>query len=453
MKTMRAVIVALLLTLPLFAQRAPRSVKPKPPVGKPAAMINVWPIASLAVQGNNNYSDEAILRVARLRIGQDAGKDEFEGARQRLLDTGVFETVGFRFDPAPGDQQKIAGVFEVREISEVYPFRTEELPVERSRLEAWLKEREPLYAVKAPATEQMIQRYARHIEDLLAKEGKPAKVRGRLAPEAGDLAIVFLPADLPAVAEVEFRGNRLIDSQTLQRAVAGAAVGALYTERRFRQILDSSIRPLYEARGRVRVRFPKLETARTKAVDALAVTVEVDEGPVYTLGKVDVTGAPNTRDLLRAAAFRSGEPANFAEIENGIERMRRELRRAGHIRAAATTDRSYDDQAHRVDLAIKLDPGPQFTMGRLTIEGLDIQTEPYVRKLWALKPGQPFNGEYPEFFQKRLHEDGVFENLGKTRADVALDEKALRADVKLVFGRGTDLPRIGPDAEEKKQPY
>ena len=453
MKTMRAVLVALVIVLPVVAQPVPRRARPLPPTAKPAAIINVWPLASLTVKGNSNYSARDILRVAGLLIGQEVGKDEFEAARQRLLDTGVFQTVGFRFGPALGDQQRIAGVFEVREIGQVYPFRTEELPVERERLEAWLKERETLFALKLPGTEQIIQRYARHIEDLLAKDGKPIKVRGRLAPEAGDLAIVFLPAELPAVAEVEFRGNRAIDSQTLQKSVAGAAVGALYTEHRFRQILDSSIRPLYEAQGRLRVKFPKLETARIKTVDAIAVTAHVEEGPVYTLGKVDVTGAPNTRELLKAAAFKTGETANFFAIEESIERMRRELRRAGHLRASGQTEREYEDEARRVNLSIRLDPGPRFTMGKLTIEGLDLQTEPQVRKLWALKEGQPFNGEYPEFFQKRLREDGVFENLGKTRADVLIDEKALRADVKLVFGRGTELPRIGPDAEEKKRPY
>jgi outer membrane protein insertion porin family len=442
MKTMRAVLVLVLFAVPGLAQR-PARVKPRPAVGQPAATINVWPIASLTVTGNSNYSADDILRVAALRVGQNAGKDEFEAARQRLLGTGLFETVGFKFDPAVGDNQKIAGVFEVREIGQVYPFRTEELPVDRGRLETWLKEHEPLFAPRVPATEQVIQRYARHIEDLLAKDGKPAKVRGRLAPEAGDLEIVFLPAALPAVAEIDFRGNRSIDKDTLQRAVAGAGVGALYTEHRFRQVLDTSIRPLYEAQGRLRVKFTKVETRPTKGVEGIGVTVEVDEGPVYKLGAVDLSGVPNSKELLKAAAFKTDEPANFNQIEESIERIRRELRRSGYIRSTAKTERKYNDEAKTVDLAIQVGPGPQFTMGKLTITGLDIQTEPAVRKLWALKEGQPFNGEYPQFFLSRLREDGVFENLGKTKADVKVDEKQLRADVTLVFGRGTELPRIG----------
>ena len=40
-----------------------------------------------------------MLAVAGLKIGQIAGKEDFEAARDRLVATGVFETVGYRFAP------------------------------------------------------------------------------------------------------------------------------------------------------------------------------------------------------------------------------------------------------------------------------------------------------------------------------------------------------------------
>jgi outer membrane protein insertion porin family len=139
--------------------------------------------------------------------------------------------------------------------------------------------------------------------------------------------------------------------------------------------------------------------------------------------------------------------ANFTEIDSGIDNLLTTLRKDGFIRAAAKTDRQVDDKEHKVDIVVNITPGPQFIMGKLNIEGLDIQTEPAVRKLWAVKEGKPFNGEYPEFFLKRLREDGIFENLGKTHSEVKLDEQALRADVTLRFGKGTPLQQIGPNAD------
>ena len=62
------------------------------------------------------------------------------------------------------------------------------------------------------------------------------------------------------MAEVKFTGNSAIPTPTLQQTIAGVAVGAIYSDARFQQLLDTSIRPLYEAKGKIRVSFPKLET-------------------------------------------------------------------------------------------------------------------------------------------------------------------------------------------------
>jgi len=50
-------------------------------------------------------------------------------------------------------------------------------------------------------------------------------------------------------------------------------------------MLDASIRPIYDARGRVRVSFPKIETEKAKDVEGLIVTVTVDEGDSYDWAK------------------------------------------------------------------------------------------------------------------------------------------------------------------------
>ena len=54
---------------------------------------------ALTVEGNRNYTREQVLAVAGLKVGQLAGKPEFEAARDRLTASGVFETVGYKFEP------------------------------------------------------------------------------------------------------------------------------------------------------------------------------------------------------------------------------------------------------------------------------------------------------------------------------------------------------------------
>ena len=56
---------------------------------------------ALTVEGNRNFTRDQVLAVAGIKVGQLAGKPEFEAARDRLTATGVFETVGYKFEPGP----------------------------------------------------------------------------------------------------------------------------------------------------------------------------------------------------------------------------------------------------------------------------------------------------------------------------------------------------------------
>jgi len=103
------------------------------------------------------------------------------------------------------------------------------------------------------------------------------------------------------------------------------------------------------------------------------------------------------------------------------------------MEAKTSYDRKLNDAEKTLKLIVQVDPGPQFTMGRLTIEGLDLETEPHIRKMWALKKGQPFNVEYPDYFLGRLVADQVMDNLGKTRSAIAPNPETKTVDVSLTF--------------------
>ncbi|MGO9892855.1 MAG: hypothetical protein ACLPX8_01395, partial [Bryobacteraceae bacterium] len=49
------------------------------------------------------------------------------------------------------------------------------------------------------------------------------------------------------------------------------------------------------------------------------------------------------------------------------------------------------------------------------------------------KTGRPFNPDYPDYFLDIVHKEGIFEHLGKTKANVLVDEKTHTAEVGLVF--------------------
>jgi outer membrane protein insertion porin family len=390
--------------------------------------MSAWPVAKLSVEGNKIYTSDKILAMSGLKVGQMAGKAEFDAARDRLLATGAFESVGYKFEPIPGTPAN-AGTFQVDEITQLFPYRFEELRVDEKAVRAHLKEKEPLFGDKIPATKPFLDRMTQHVQEVANGTGIVAKLEG-----IGDLTVVFRPSSLPSVAEITFKGNKAIPTTKLQTAAAPAAVGAVFTENRFRQVLDASVRPLYEAQGYLAVRFPKLDVAPARNVNGVAVTVEVQEGDIYKLGEIDIRGElAESKELLKVGGFKTGETANFDQIRSGVEEMRKALRRKGFIEAKTGYGRDLNAKDKTVNLTVDVTPGPQFTMGKLTIEGLDVETEPHIRKMFGMKKGQPFNVEYPDYFLGRLVADQVMDNLGNTRSSIAPNPETKTVDVTLTL--------------------
>jgi len=428
-----AAVLLLSCALATPAQR-PES---KPARAKPSssAAAQLWPVQTVTVTGNENYSEQQILEVAGLRPGQMASAKDFEAARDRLAATGAFQSIEFRFAPAPGGKAYVV-TFHVAEAGPLFPVRFDELGLPEQEIRQHLRKVDPLFGDRIPATEALLKRYAAAIEELLERRGRRQAVLGRLEAEAGEpLAAVFGPAvERPPIAEVRFLNNQVIPGAALQRAISGVAVGVRYSEKRFRQLLDASVRPLYEARGRVRVAFPEIRLEPAKDVKGVVVTVKVAEGESYRLGAVRLEGGPlPPEELLRLGNFKTDDLFNAEQIQAGLERIEKRLRREGYLRAQALAERQIHDEKKTVDLLIRLEPGPQYVFGKLSIEGLDLVGEAAIRRMWTLKPGQPFNADYPDYFLTRVREEGLFDNLKKTRALAQPHDETLTVDVTLEF--------------------
>src|SRR5438105_7220798 len=102
-----------------------------------------------------------------MKIGKMAGKSEFEAARDRLVATGLFETVGYRFAPNK-DSTGYAASFQVVEAAPLYTVQFEGLPAKPGEIEAWLQSKDPLFVPKLPATAELLARYTKLIQEFLA---------------------------------------------------------------------------------------------------------------------------------------------------------------------------------------------------------------------------------------------------------------------------------------------
>jgi len=244
---------------------------------------------------------------------------------------------------------------------------------------------------------------------------------------------------------VHFVGNEVLPTTTLVSSLSQVAVGVPYSDATMHQLLDASTRALYEERGRVGVTFPKVVVEKAEKVDGVKVTITVKEGESYNLGAVKVMGVPpEEADAIKhIGKWRAGDIANLEEVRAGAIKIADRLRSDGYLNATQKTDHTVHENNHTVDALITVNAGPQYHMGKLTIDGLDLLTEPQIRKAWVLTAGTPFRPGYPDQFLKDLRDQGVFENLGETRAEKMVNEKAKVVDVKLFFGAAKPKEKTG----------
>ncbi len=419
----------------LLAAQARPAVRKKGPASAPVRpAVERWPLAAIDVTGNKVFPTEAIVKASGLKLGDRVRLEDLRRAVDRLTSTGAFETISFRYGP---EGEKIAVTFEVQEVIDLYPVAFERLGIPDAELRKVLAERMLLFGPQVAATGPMVKHIVDAIQAYLAEKGKSVPVAGKLLPDAnGKLVMTFRSAEaLPVVTFVRFEKMTVISAEELQRAFYQKALGEPYTEERLLELLDANIRPLFEEKGRLRVRFGPLRTEESKQATGVEVIVPVEEGDEFHFGKVQFAGNKllPERNLARMVKLEEGELANFALVNQGVAEIEGRYHHEGYMQVKVAAERAVDDSKKTVDILIRIREGGQYMMRTLKIKGLDINAEAAVRQRWAIKRGQPFDGAYPEIFLKRIEEEAMFEGLGKTAFHVQVDEAAKMVDVELVF--------------------
>jgi outer membrane protein assembly factor BamA len=411
---------------------------------------DAYPLESIKITGNERIPAERIIAASGLKVGSRVSRTDFNAARDRLMETGAFNGVGFRYAPSAANSGYDA-TFEVRETTPLYRYRFEELPATETELRDILRRQETLFDEAIPAVPRVMNRYSVALANFLKAKDPAIQVIGEINSDLpGEPMILFRQlGERRVVSEVNFEGYKAFEIQDLWRFVNQSAIGTRFSEVLFRRVLDGTVRPPYEDRGYLRVAFPKITTERSTKNEGLNVTVTIDEGSVYRLGIVTLVGTDGRQDerLHKLGAWSKDDVANITAIEEGIARIRKDFRQNGYLRVKSETGRVLHDAERIADIRVVLDPGPRFTMGKLSIKGLDIIGEPAIRKLWGMEEGAIYRESYPDDFVAKVQADGYFDNLQRIGVESVPNDDTHTVDVTLTFIGG----RVTTDAERQRR--
>jgi len=371
-------------------------------------------LAKIDIQGLTRFTPDAVLQTIGLKPGANVGKASFDDVCQKLVRSGLFEGCDWKYMPTSASG--IALTLQLKEAQAPQTVRLTLPGVSESQLWDWLRQNEPLVQKTMPASDDAIEFYTQAIRRFL-KQDVVSSIDTNL--ETKENILVFRPANLPKIESIKFEGTKVIDAAVLEKIAAPIAQGMLFTEFDVTQILDLNVRPIYEKLGRLNVKFPAIKAAGG------AVTVQVDEGGVYKVGKVTATGGKPSISV--------GEIADWPAIRAALDAVTGELRNQGHLSARYKVDRTLNDSAGTVDIKVAYEPGKRFTFGALKLNGLNAAQESAVRRIWMLPAGAPMNAAYVDEFIK-----AAFGKIGEEYSGVASQMEPVgesAVDVVITFRR------------------
>lgn len=393
-----------------------------------------YPLRAIEFEGNQHFSAEDLTSVTGLELGQAVQKPDFDKALRKLNETGVFESLRYQFGPL-GDGYRLSIV--VREVPELFPVRFEGFDVDPATLESLLDETLPLFVGLAPGGGPMVRMLVNALQSWWGERGGAEEVIANLVPSGdGQFELVVSPERQSLnIAFTQFRNTGDVDARELQRIFNQSAVGEPYSESRLKELLHYNARPIYTEMGYMNVTFCPCETRPDPDSEGLLVDVEVQQGDMYLFGEVNwPEPMPIDEDTLRRVnQIGPGQIANMKAAYDTMARISEGMKRHGYMKAQATFDERVDHDERRVHVDIEIAIGKQYKFSRLLVEGLDILSEPAVRKRWGMQPGDPFDVRYPAYFLDRVKADAMFENLKRTSWSIDIDEARELVDVTLVF--------------------
>ncbi len=412
---------------------------------------------SVVVKGNQLYSSADIVKESGLKDGERVDRAAIDRARQKLQSTELFNNVAYQYRIGGGASPFYDVTFEVAENGQTFPMRFERLGMPADAVRSCVREHVDLYADRIPGTEGVLHRYAAAVQQCVAQGKGDVKVKAVISnDDPQQLTVLFSPdKPAPTISQVEVSGNQAVDTGTILRAVNQVAIGVPLSDMRLKLILDGTIRPLYAAKGYAAVSFPKITTEPAKTDLGIIVKVEIKDGPSFKFGSIRFRGSGLDEDEIRSTIpFKSGQPFDSEKVDNYRLDLVHKMRRRGLLDASVSAESEPDDSKRVVNLTYNVTPGATYNFQALDIRGLDITSEPVVAKLWGEKPGHPFNPDYPDFFLKRVQEQGLFDHLADTHSDYTTDASTHNVTVHLYFKGGeskSEQARKKQEEQEKHQ--
>jgi outer membrane protein assembly factor BamA len=397
-------------------------------------------------EGLKTLTEAQVSTISGLQPGTQASRDDLQTAADKLVQSGWFAKVKYSFQTRPDG---LVVTFHVEEAQRI-PTYFDNLPwFTDSELNDAIRAKLPFYDGTLPSVGIVVDQAAQAVGAFLVTHNLQAAIEHQvLANPNGDGSVQELHIDGESlrISHLEFSDPSLNSSRVVQQQLAELQ-GKAYSRMAIDLFLTEQVRPIYEKQGYLRARLGPPEVRLTgnpnqKLPEQIPVYVPVVPGVVYRWKGVTWTGNSVLSSITLTGDLRLivDEIADGMELEAGLDRVREDYGHRGYLDVKLDPVATYNDQAHTLTYAVRIEEGKPYKYGALVITGLSSTAEKRLRQAWPIPEGEVFDKTAFEQFLTKLeaHPGDIFgdlplhfENIGhwlqndadKGTVDVLLDFK------------------------------
>jgi surface antigen-like variable number repeat protein len=375
-------------------------------------------LREVRIEGQKHLSEAQVVAITGLTVGSDVGRSDLQAGADKLVQTGLFDKVSYRFETRTG----VVVTYHVEESPRV-PAYFDNIPwFADSELADAIRKRLPFFDGTLPEGGGAVDQAAEAIKELIASHGLQVTLQHEVIgnPFAdGKLQLFKVEGPSLRIEKLEFGDTSLLASKAVQQHLE-EIVGKPYSRMAIDLFLTEAIRPIYLAKGCLHPKLGPPEIRLTgkpeqKLPEQLPVFVPIDPGSVYHWKEVHWTGNATVSEftLSSAVGLKPGEVADGMKIEAGWDRVREAFAHHGYLDAKVDPVAAFDESAHTVSYSVAIHEGRQYRFGKMVLTGLSPTAEKKLHAAWPIPEGEIFDKtKYEDVLVKlKLHHGQIFGEL------------------------------------------
>ena len=399
-----------------------------------AASAQSFRFNAVEVEGNQRIDTSTIVTFAGIGRGQSVSGSDLNAAYQRIVDSGLFETV--ELEPRGGTL--VIRVVEFPTINRISFEGNRRIPDED--LAGFIESSSRRVFNPAQA-----ERDANTIAEAYSQQGRiAATVTPRIIRRSEnrvDLVFEIAEGDTVEVERISFVGNRAYSDRRLRRVLETKQANILRNFLRSDTLIEDRIEfdrqvltDFYLSRGYVDFRVNSVNAELTRERDAFFLVVNVQEGQQFKFGQITTVSEYDGVDAeayQAALKVRPGVIYSPALVENSIARMERLAIQQGVDFMRIEPRITRNDRELTLDVEFVLTRGPRIFVERIDIEGNTTTLDRVIRQQFRVVEGDPFNPREIRASAERIRALGFFSNADvEAREGSASDQVVIDVDVE-----------------------